>query len=637
MKKITFVMTFILLWSFNSYGQFIDEDFESGTFPPAGWIDEAGPAHVPNGTADNDWAATTARSNSPTNSAFFNDFTVNNDKWLISPLIDLSGAVNPELLYWDNVNFAEFAGTHDVLWSEDYSGSGDPTLATWTSLYNTVVEADEDTWMQRGPFAISPIVGTGDEVYIAFHYVGNNDAEWFIDDVLVRNALTCTPAIGSVTLVEDCGNQEFSIEVEVTSLGDSGTVTISNTGGEADETVNSVPTTVTIGPFTTGTSVGVTLEHDSNAACNVFLGNTVDSCPPPTPANDDFADAQAIVCGSMMSGETDSATLDEASANPTTAAYGVDSDAPNVWFSYDSATEGAADVTISLCGSNYDTSVAVYTGTSGSLTLVAGFEDNEAACGVFSVQSEGTFSANGTDTYYISVEGYSAFDTGNYVMNVTCVPLCTAPQTNMDCASATALSVDGMTTTQDNTCATVNPTQLNCDLYHSIADVWYTFDAPASGQVNIVTALGTASAAHIAIYEGTCGALVELECEDDATSSVSLTDLNAAETYFIQLWNNGTEEGTINITLSDASLSLNTIENENAFTYFPNPVKNELTLKAQNSIQNVSVFNMLGQEVLRAKPNTLETNLNMNDLSQGAYFVQVTINNVTETVRILKQ
>ena len=36
-------------------------------------------------------------------------------------------------------------------------------------------------------------------------------------------------------------------------------------------------------------------------------------------------------------------------------------------------------------------------------------------------------------------------------------------------------------------------------------------------------------------------------------------------------------------------------------------------------------------------PNTLESNLDMNGLSQGAYFVQVTINNVTETVRILKQ
>ena len=35
-------------------------------------------------------------------------------------------------------------------------------------------------------------------------------------------------------------------------------------------------------------------------------------------------------------------------------------------------------------------------------------------------------------------------------------------------------------------------------------------------------------------------------------------------------------------------------KNENAFSYFPNPVKNELSLKAQSNIENVSVFNMLG-------------------------------------------
>ncbi|MBV1924548.1 MAG: T9SS type A sorting domain-containing protein, partial [Flavobacteriaceae bacterium] len=538
----------------------------------------------------------------------------------------------PELVYWDNVNFAGFADTHDVLWSEDYTGSGDPTAATWTSLNAAI--GTEDIWVQNGPYALP---STGTQVYIAFHYVGNNDSEWYIDDVLVRNALTCTPAVGSVTLVEDCPSQEFSIDVTVTDLGDSGTVTITNDGGEADELVNSVPTTVTIGPFAAGTPVSVSLEHETDNACDVFLGNTVDTCPPPAPANDDFADATPVACGAAEVGETDSATLDEASANPTTALFGVDSDAPNVWFSYDSATEGAFDITVSLCGSNYDSSLAVYTGTSGNLTIVAGNDDNASACGAFSLQSELTFTANGTDTYYISVEGFSFGDTGNFTMSVTCAPSCTPAQMNQDCASATVLPVDGTTSTEDNTCATINPTQPQCDQFQGIADLWYTFVAPTSGEVNIVTALGTATAAHLAVYEGTCGALVQLSCSDVAASSASLTSLTGGETYYVQLWNNGTEEGTINITLSDASLSLNTFEDENAFTYFPNPVKNELSLKAQNNIQNISVFNMLGQEVLRAKPNSLQTNLNMNDLSQGAYFVQVTINNVTETVRILKQ
>ena len=71
-------------------------------------------------------------------------------------------------------------------------------------------------------------------------------------------------------------------------------------------------------------------------------------------------------------------------------------------------------------------------------------------------------------------------------------------------------------------------------------------------------------------------------------------------------------------------------------SYYPNPVSVSLRLKAQNSIENISVYNMLGQEVLRTTPNTLENVMDMSPLQAGAYFVKVTINGLTETVRIIK-
>ncbi len=43
---------------------------------------------------------------------------------------------------------------------------------------------------------------------------------------------------------------------------------------------------------------------------------------------------------------------------------------------------------------------------------------------------------------------------------------------------------------------------------------------------------------------------------------------------------------------------------------------------------------MLGQEVLRTSPNALESKVDMNALSQGSYFVQVTIDNGSEADRI---
>ncbi|RBP32711.1 putative secreted protein (Por secretion system target) [Oceanihabitans sediminis] len=86
----------------------------------------------------------------------------------------------------------------------------------------------------------------------------------------------------------------------------------------------------------------------------------------------------------------------------------------------------------------------------------------------------------------------------------------------------------------------------------------------------------------------------------------------------------------------DQSLSTESFDNLNSFRYYPNPVNNTLTLNAKQNIDGVAVYNMLGQEVLRTAPNTVNTEVNMSALRTGAYFVKVTIGNATETVRIIK-
>lgn len=93
------------------------------------------------------------------------------------------------------------------------------------------------------------------------------------------------------------------------------------------------------------------------------------------------------------------------------------------------------------------------------------------------------------------------------------------------------------------------------------------------------------------------------------------------------------EDYTLNIL---PALSLNEVE-RNHFTYYPNPVKNTLQLNAKSIIQQVSVYNMLGQEVLRTTPNNVDSTIEMSTLQTGAYFVKVTVNDRTETVRVIKQ
>ena len=88
--------------------------------------------------------------------------------------------------------------------------------------------------------------------------------------------------------------------------------------------------------------------------------------------------------------------------------------------------------------------------------------------------------------------------------------------------------------------------------------------------------------------------------------------------------------------VTSTSLGLEDVNTVSNFTFFPNPVNNVLTIKAQASIDSVIVYNMLGQAVVRSTPNTNDSTVDMSALQTGAYFVQVSINNTLKTVRVIK-
>lgn len=90
----------------------------------------------------------------------------------------------------------------------------------------------------------------------------------------------------------------------------------------------------------------------------------------------------------------------------------------------------------------------------------------------------------------------------------------------------------------------------------------------------------------------------------------------------------------INLTV-DTALAVNELEAFN-FTFGPNPVNNVLTLKAQENITNVSIVNLLGQEVIKAKPNALNATIDLSNIDNGAYFIKAQINDKKGTFKIIK-
>ncbi|MDV7400026.1 T9SS type A sorting domain-containing protein, partial [Arthrospira platensis SPKY1] len=66
---------------------------------------------------------------------------------------------------------------------------------------------------------------------------------------------------------------------------------------------------------------------------------------------------------------------------------------------------------------------------------------------------------------------------------------------------------------------------------------------------------------------------------------------------------------------------------------YPNPTNGIVNITSNaNMTKEVSVFNMLGKEVLRVN---VETQLNVSGLNKGVYMVQVKENNQTATLKLV--
>jgi hypothetical protein len=70
---------------------------------------------------------------------------------------------------------------------------------------------------------------------------------------------------------------------------------------------------------------------------------------------------------------------------------------------------------------------------------------------------------------------------------------------------------------------------------------------------------------------------------------------------------------------------------------YPNPAKNSVTIDANGSIEKVSIYNILGQEVLTKKPNSNSTTIQTSSLQKGTYIVRSTIDGKTTTSKLIKE
>ena len=135
---------------------------------------------------------------------------------------------------------------------------------------------------------------------------------------------------------------------------------------------------------------------------------------PPALTNDDLAAAQPIGAGTTLIANNLAAT--EEAGEPE---HGGAQGGHSVWYSWTASQSGVA--TVSLCGSNFDTLLGVFTGSAvNALTTLAGSDD---ACGD---SSQSSFTAVAGTTYRIAVDGFLG-EEGAFRLSLSLLPDLPAP------------------------------------------------------------------------------------------------------------------------------------------------------------------------------------------------------------------
>jgi hypothetical protein len=155
------------------------EDFEGESFPPEGWM-----VYNPDGAGE-EWVSSTAQNHTPGGSkSAFHDYGLSGymeDGWLVTPAIELPEFYDIQLSFWSFNGFPTYYFKNSVLVS---TGSGDPASGDFVEVW--AAESVTASWEQS---IVNLSTFSGQTVFIAFRYEGDDAHGWYLDDVLVEGSL----------------------------------------------------------------------------------------------------------------------------------------------------------------------------------------------------------------------------------------------------------------------------------------------------------------------------------------------------------------------------------------------------------------------------------------------------------------
>jgi gliding motility-associated-like protein len=218
---------------------------------------------------------------------------------------------------------------------------------------------------------------------------------------------TCINPAAEYTVIDDCANgDQFLIDVNITSMGDADSLTISD-----NYSTNTEQTTTTgivqMGPYPFLTDIVITTSNDQDVNC-VINSNPIQlfACPP---ENDNCSGAIQIEAndgGECIS--SGSGTL--VAATPSSEANTCDGSADDdVWFQFTAVSENHAISLSNIVGDTLDLYHVLYQGDDcGNLTQVYCSDDENSTANDLSVG----------ENYFVRVYSYTANELSNLTFDI---------------------------------------------------------------------------------------------------------------------------------------------------------------------------------------------------------------------------
>ncbi len=121
------------------------------------------------------------------------------------------------------------------------------------------------------------------------------------------------------------------------------------------------------------------------------------------------------------------------------------------------------------------------------------------------------------------------------------------------------------------------------------------------------------------------------------TNALALTTvLISGNTYYAMQTINGCSSSTplavvVTINLANANFDLVDLE------YYPNPVTDNLNLLTNQKIDAVTIYNLVGQEIMLITPNSTSAQIEMSNLPQGIYLLKIDVKDKHKIIKVIKK